>query len=382
MGGWGNALPVAPAFQSYSSRQLADSRSSDRQSWMWIIVASVAGVMVIGTATILLVVILSAGNSSNNRSTQTAWTPPQSSPAPPKPTGAKSAAGASGPTLLPSRQPHPFPKLGPAFPFTEDISFHRVTILRDSQRPLTLNVFIPKGEHADKSLPVMFEAPNGTTLMHGADISIPNRETEFLPFTESLGMITVTFSIDGPIPRNLMASQDQQYLKQLEVAYREFTAADAGVDSGKLAIDYVLKEIPAADPTRFYMWGHSSSGTLALLLASKDKRIAKCIAMAPVTDLEKRLGHMVSNRSMAARFPNLDEYFQSGSPLSHVKSLKCPVYIVHAKDDENEPFKNTEIFVQALRRAGNNPTFDVLDSGGHGGVVVSIPRVLDWLERP
>ncbi len=50
------------------------------------------------------------------------------------------------------------------------------------------------------SLPVMFEAPSGTNLLHGADIEIPKPSSEFLPFTDA-GMITVTFGIDGDMPK-------------------------------------------------------------------------------------------------------------------------------------------------------------------------------------
>ncbi len=55
-----------------------------------------------------------------------------------------------------------------------------------------MNIFIPKGDHGPQSLPVVFEAPSGTNLLHGADVSSASVDTEYLPFTEA-GMITVSF---------------------------------------------------------------------------------------------------------------------------------------------------------------------------------------------
>ncbi len=123
--------------------------------------------------------------------------------------------------------------------------------------------------------------------------------------------------------------------------------------------------------------GHSSSATLALLMASKEKRIAKCIALAPITDLNARLGDLLTDRSMSKAFPGLKEYLISGSPLTHVAELKCPVFLAHAKDDDNEPFQYSQAYVKALQAAGGNIVFDARSSGGHyqGLIDASVPRL-------
>ncbi len=56
--------------------------------------------------------------------------------------------------------------------------------------------------------------------------------------------------------------------------------------NGQAAIDYVLSRFPLVDREKIYTWGHSSAATLALLLAAKDPRVKRCIAMAPVTSLK------------------------------------------------------------------------------------------------
>lgn len=267
-------------------------------------------------------------------------------------------------------------------PFGDKIELHRVTISRAGKLPFVMNIFIPKGTHADRSLPVMFESPSGTNLLHGAQVDFPRLQTEILPFTDA-GMITVSFSIDGYMPQGLDPSSGRAYFRLLEHAYLDFSASGAGVGSGKLAVDYVLKQVPQADPNRLYIWGHSSSATLALLMASKDSRLVKCIALAPITDMNLRMGDLLSDATMKKSFPNLDEHFKTGSPINFVQSLKCPVFIAHAQDDDNEPFKNTELYVESLQKAGGNVKFEALTRGGHYSAMLNecLPKAVEWAQQ-
>lgn len=284
---------------------------------------------------------------------------------------------------LPSSTSRDFPKLGEPKPFGDTgIVWHRFELPRQGNKSLKLNVFIPKGTHADKSLPVVFEAPAGTPLLHGASIEIPQPDSEFLPFTEA-GMITVSFDIDGPMPPNVSPTNGPTYMPLLRQAYSNFVASDAGVDNGKLAIDFVLARLPMADPKQLIIWGHSSAATLSLLLASKDPRISKCIALAPVTDLKPRFGDiLVQEPAMAKFLPNLNNYIVSGSPITYISKLRCPVFIAHAKNDDNEPFKGTKDYVDALRKAGGKVEFLELEREGHYEPLLNaaVPKALEWLK--
>ncbi len=274
-----------------------------------------------------------------------------------------------------------FPKLGEPQPFgNTNIVWHRVLLHRPATEPLKLNIFIPKGNHADKSLPVVFEAPAGTPLLHGASIEVPHPDTEYLPFTEA-GMITVSFDIDGGMPANVGPESGIMFMNLLNTAYSSFVAADAGVDNGKLAIDFVLARLSMADPKRLITWGHSSAATLSLLLASKDSRISNCIAMAPITDLKPRLGDILQEPAMLNFLPNLEMYLVSGSPLTHVHQLRCPVFIAHAKNDDNAPFDLTKTYVEAIRSAGGKVSFLELEQEGHYKPLLDagIPKALEWL---
>jgi acetyl esterase/lipase len=276
-----------------------------------------------------------------------------------------------------------FPQLGQFQSFGKSgIVWQRVEIPRRQQSPLKLNIFVPSGNHAAKSLPVVFEAPSGTPLIHGASIEMPQPDTEFLPFTEA-GMITVSFDIDGPMPSNVNPANPRPFLSALSKAYTGFVGSDAGVDNGKMAIDFVLEKLPMADPSRFIVWGHSSAASLALLLASKDNRVSKCIAMAPETDLNQRLGDIISQEpAMADVLPNFKNYLVSGSPITYVSRLKCPVFLAHAKNDDNVPFESAKKYVDALRKAGGKISFLELEKEGHYQPLLdtAIPKAIEWLK--
>ncbi len=81
--------------------------------------------------------------------------------------------------------------------------------------------------------------------------------------------------------------------------------------------------------------------------------------------------------------PDLPGYFKSGSPLTYVRDLKCPVFIAHAHDDDNEPFKNTKAYVEALKRAGGKVTFEERTSGGHYDEMLQecLPKSVEWATR-
>jgi hypothetical protein len=352
----------------YQNRTVAKKSSIP---WLWVGIAGVAVsiFLVVGIASVAWVVLnfratgpaLVAGSLSSSLPTSSALS-------------GSSSTAVGAPTI-------DFPQLGEPQSFgNKNIVWHRVLLPRPDKLPLKLNIFVPKGNHAERSLPVMFEAPAGTPLLHGASIEVPHPSTEYLPFTEA-GMITVTYDIDGEMPGNVSPAAGIRFMNHLSMAYSLFVDADAGVDNGKMAIDFVLARLPVADPDRLMTWGHSSAATLSLLLASKDFRISKCIAMAPITDLRPRLGEILQEPTMARVLPNFESYLVSGSPITHVQQLRCPVFIAHARNDDNAPFEVTKTYVDSIRRAGGDVRFLELEREGHYKPLLDagIPKALEWL---
>ncbi len=102
----------------------------------------------------------------------------------------------------------------------------------------------------------------------------------------------------------------------------------------------------------------------------------------PCTNLNERLGEVLAEPAMERQFPGIREYLTSGSPLTYVSSLKCPVFIAHAQDDDNEPFSNTQAYTEALKQAGGNLTFEALQRGGHYQEMlnIAVPKAVAWLK--
>ncbi len=239
---------------------------------------------------------------------------------------------------------------------------------------------MPAGNHQPGTLGCVFLAPAGTPLLHGVKIGQEDNMEEIVPYVKA-GFVVSIFDLDGDMPEGLSPEQGRAYFQAIQSAYDRFVKADAGVLNGKLAIDFVLARVPEVDPKKLYTSGHSSAATLSLLLAAKDKRISKCIAFAPITDLNSRIGDLASDPSAMAWFKNFKEYCKTGSPITYASQYRCPIFILHAMDDDNEPFVSTQRFVSKLNR--QSVTFVQERRGGHYApmVKVGLPKAIKWLNE-
>lgn len=265
---------------------------------------------------------------------------------------------------------------------SHDVTCYEVGLEWDTKKPMRLIIYVPKGNHKEGTLPCVLEAPAGTNLLHGAGIGTAEDSASYLPFVKE-GMVTVTYSIDGHMPYGLNPNGGTRYMKALSKAYQNFIAADAGVKNSQAAIDYVLSRLPMVDREKIYTWGHSSSATLALLLAAKDSRVKRCIAMAPVTNMKTRLGDLLSEPQAVGLFPGIERYLTSGSPDTYCTSLKSKVFLAHARDDDNVPYADSEAFARKHKSEGGDIAFYGIPTGGHYAEMLelSMPEAVQWLKQ-
>jgi acetyl esterase/lipase len=240
-------------------------------------------------------------------------------------------------------------------------------------------VYIPPGTHADGSRPCVLVAPAGTTLMHGSDLGDQSYHKETLPYALA-GMIVVFYSLDGPVvgppPRN-----ENEEIQQLTRAYGQFKAARGGVKNGSQAIDYVLKNFPQVDKKRIFTSGHSSAATVSLLVAANDERVRGCIAFAPITDTKDRFSGV--SPAFTQFFPGFSEFVDETNPQKYVNSLKCPVFLFHARDDSNVSFTHSVKFAERLKGAGNeNVKLELVDRGEHYQSMIDqgLDMAVEWLK--
>ncbi len=237
---------------------------------------------------------------------------------------------------------------------------------------MTIWVYLPDQPHDSGSLPCVVVAPAGSTVFTGMDLGDGDRAEHF-PYVPA-GYAVLSYSIDGYLENPQQAGD-----AKLAQAAGHFIAARAGLANAKTAIDWMLKNFPEVDPERLYAAGHSSAGTMALLLAENDPRLKACAAFAPRSNTEANLtpDQLPILRRVIS---GANQVFTTFNPAKHVGEIKCPVLLFHARDDSVVPVRETEAFAASLRSAGKEVTVELVDSGNHYDPMVSqgIPRAIQF----
>lgn len=243
--------------------------------------------------------------------------------------------------------------------------FQEVVVDRASGRRVWL--YAPAKGRKAKGLIVIAAAGGnmltGTTLTEG---DIP----EHLPWAKA-GYAVVAYEVSGPKP-------DGDDYDRFENAVEAYLAREAGVSDGRDAIEAGVKAFPAAAEHIFAV-GHSSAATLALALAAHDRRIEKCVAFAPVTDVLAHLGPE-NVRALAVKHGARD-VLSRNSPASFAPKLKKPTFLFVAKDDTNISAASVEAYAARLRLTGCPVTFKSVESGGHYEAMIQPGQrlAIDWL---
>jgi dipeptidyl aminopeptidase/acylaminoacyl peptidase len=211
----------------------------------------------------------------------------------------------------------------------------------------------------------------------GNDMDADDYHAETLPYAQA-GMAVVFYSLDGGLA-DLDNAKDDQVLG----AYQRFKAAYAGIVNGRNALEFLLAKVPQVNPRRIYTAGHSSAGTLSLLLAEHEPRLAGSIAYAPASDVEKRLASVTQDVRMRIMFSGLMSFVQRSSPKTHVARIQCPLFLFHANDDNNVSVTESQAFAQQLQAAGKTVELQTVPTGGHYNSMIQqgIPKAIEWLNR-
>jgi dipeptidyl aminopeptidase/acylaminoacyl peptidase len=286
-------------------------------------------------------------------------------------------------TLSATSVPVPqLPELSVATPIPGTNSTFQFLQIKQGSGPgqtMQFRVYLPATQAAARSIPCVLLAPAGTNMLHGNPLDAGDYHDEALPYSEA-GMAVVCFSLDGEMPVDQSAG-DRAYGLALSVAYRQFMAAKAGVVNGRNALEFALAKLPQVNPKMIYTAGHSSAATVSLLMAANEERLAGAIAFAPITDLNIRLEGIDDDRSVRRTLPGISTYLRTGSPVTYSERFKCPLFVFHARDDSNEPFQNTEKFVNQLKTSSTKVDFAVVNTGDHYDSMIQsgIPQAIHWI---
>ena len=286
-----------------------------------------------------------------------------------------------------------FPRLGtPRASTISGVVFHEISVGNTRSRPsgrsrslengslpggqMDMILYLPSGAHQPASLPCVLIAAAGTSLLEGNGCFDESYQSETIPYVKQ-GFAVLGYSLDGPL------SSDKPSNQETVAAYQQFRDAHAGLVNARNALEFVLQQVPAVDPKLVFTAGHSSAGTLALLFAEHESRLAGCIAYAPCVDVEKRLSDYSSNPRVQLLLPDIEAFVRQESPLTHVKSLNCPVFLFHAEGDSNAPISESQALAARLTTQGTLCQLETVPDGDHYDSMLEegIPRGIAWLKR-
>lgn len=293
--------------------------------------------------------------------------PPRVTWTPPKPVSSIAPAAATY---------HPpnyavFPALSPPLEIAGGVQLHVMTIGgRGPAFPMQLRVYFPPGEHAPASLPCVFVAPAGRSLIHGMALTDEDIY-EHLPYAQA-GFAVVAYELSGAAP-------DGATDEQLAPAVQTFMQTGGGVANAEIAVNFALQRLPQVDASRLYCAGHSSAATVALHVAAADERIAGVCAYAPICDVAGEFAKSHVDPSNIA--PGLDAFLTAASPINHVNEFHCPMFIFHSDTDERVPKDDNETFVTRLLQAGKQAVLIESPRGQHYDSMINngIPQGIKFL---
>lgn len=245
--------------------------------------------------------------------------------------------------------------------------FEEVVVDKASRRRVWLYPPV-KGKNARGLIVIAAAGSNMVTGMALTEGDIP----EHLPWTRA-GYAVAAYDVSGPMPDDLNSLR-------IQAAIEAFLSREAGVSDGRDAIEAGVKRFPEA-AENIVAVGHSSAGTIALSLAAQDKRVKRCIAFAPVTDV---IAHIGPSRSRAlSRLSGLQEIILRNSPSSLEAKLQKPVFLFSALDDQNVSAASVEAFAKRIKASGSKVTFKTVPTGDHYDSMIQqgLPQAITWLNK-
>lgn len=137
------------------------------------------------------------------------------------------------------------------------------------------------------------------------------------------------------------------------------------VDDVLSALEYLLK-LDYVDPNEIYLGGHSTGGTLALLVAAATDKFKSIFSFGPVAD--------PANYGAEQQFHDPNESTENylRAPINFLTYIKSPTYVIEGEVDGN---------LDSLKRlknssSGNIITYISIKNGNHFDILYPINRLI------
>jgi dienelactone hydrolase len=273
-----------------------------------------------------------------------------------------------------------FPDLGPSVVQEGGILLHEVRLGPDNTAPKNpghrgrLWIYLPPGDHAEKSLPCILMAGAGDDPTMGALLQAGDRQFH-LAYARN-GFAVVAYETDGALvnPDN---AEEEDEAKAVEA----FLVAKAGLVNARNAMDYVTSKVPQIDTKQFYSAGFASAGTMALRLAESDYRIKACMAFSADVDTSSNFGPEERSR-LAKMVSGSGELFTTYNPKMHAPDLKCPTFLFYAMLPGGELDPAMLAFKTELEKLQKPVVLEnsAVEEPIGAAMTHGIPRAVTWLK--
>lgn len=233
-------------------------------------------------------------------------------------------------------------------------------------------VYLPENYNKDP-VSVVLIPPAGTRLFHGIDLSIGDSH-EHIPYVEE-GFAVISFDLSGSWPA---IETDKNTLS----AINNYVERNSGVDDAKDALTLAKKKFPKLNTNIVYVAGHSSAGTISLMIAKQLPGVKAVIAYAPVINTESYLADIAN--AVDNKIPNFRKVLIDKSPHKDISKYTMPVFLFSAKDDAHtlDQENSYKMFIEKFKKSGGQLTYKQVKSGGHYQSMIDegIPLAIEWLK--
>ena len=162
----------------------------------------------------------------------------------------------------------------------------------------------------------------------------------------------------------------------------EFGGADLN-DVLKL-ID-ICEEFAFVNMEHLYMMGVSRGGMMTYMACREDNRIKKAVVISGMSDAfmsyEERFDMQIVFQELVEVIPKNDPAaYEKRSATYWADEIKCPILIIHSKQDEKVSFEQAEKMVQALEAAGKEYKFISYEDNVHGLHPEDQQIIMEWCQ--
>jgi acetyl esterase/lipase len=243
-----------------------------------------------------------------------------------------------------------------------------VPCVHNVTRP-TLTVYPALGENSGRAMVVL---PGGGYVLE----SIVAEGSQIAEFLSSRGITAAVLKYRLP----LAEASDQPHLVPMTDARRAISlmksmAEKFGFEDTKVGI------------SGFSAGGHLATAISVLISEKNDENPDFSALIYPVTTLgeenQKWLEETLFHRQMT------DQEKLQYSLVDHVNDTTPPAFLLHAYDDDVVPISESEVYAEALIKAGREVEVHFFAKGGHGfgpgraedGTAQWLPLLVDWIKR-